>query len=162
MDFLKEWLQDGKFSTEIEDYLAITDNEVIVELRKAAIDNKHPGHIHAKRIIEHKHFKVMYECTPGDRDINIKAGEFVYMAACEKFGTEYVRYDRYPQKGGIYFFPVLHRGKILPSTKLSDTLAKSPVTATDFVFIDRTYLTDAEKWLAAEHDNIINKLEPQE
>ncbi len=160
-DFLKEWLPDGKFSTKIEDYLAITDNEVIVGLREAAIDSALPGHIHAKRIIEHKHFKVLYECTPDDREININAGKAIYKAVCEKFGAEFVRYDRYPGKGGSQFFPVLHRGKILPSTKLSDTLAKAPVAATDFVFIDRTYLTAAEEWLEAEHDNII-KLKPQE
>ncbi len=160
-DFLKEWLPGGKFSTEIEDHLAITDNEVVVGLRKAFSDDKHPGHIHATRIIEHKHFKVLYECIPDDRKININAGKTIYKAACEKFGAEFVRYDRYPGKGGSQFFPVLHRGKVLPSTVLSDTLKETPVVATDFVFIDRTYLTAAEKWLEAEHDNII-KLEPQE
>jgi len=157
-DFLKEWLPDGKFSTKIEDYLAITDNEVIVGLREAAIDSALPGHIHAKRIIEHKHFKVLYECTPGDRDININAGEAVYNAACKEFGAEFVRYDRYPRKGGSQFFPVLHRGKILPSTELSDTLKKTPDIATDFVFIDRTYLTPAEKWLEDNRNDIIKPL----
>jgi len=161
MDFLKKWLPNGIFPTDIEDHLAITDNEVIVELRKAAIDSKHPGHIHAKRIIEHKHFKVLYECTPDDREININTGKAIYEAARKKFGAEFVRYDRYPGKGGSQFFPVLHRGKILHSTELSDTLKETPVAATDFVFIDRTYLPDAEKWLEAEHDNII-KLKPPE
>jgi len=161
MDFLKKWLSNGIFSTDIEDHLAITDNEVIVELRKAAIDSKHPGHIHAKCIIEHKHFKVLYECTPDDRKININAGKAIYEAARKKFGSELVRYDRYPGKGGSQFFPVLHRGKVLTSTELSDTLKETPVAATDFVFIDRTYLTAAERWLEAEHDNIII-LEPQE
>lgn len=160
-DFLKKWLPDGNFSTNIEDHLAITDNEVIVELRKAAIDSKHPGHIHAKRIIKHKHFKVLYECTPDDRNININAGKAIYDAACKKYGAEHVRYDRYPPKGGSQSFPVLHRGKVLPSTELSDTLKETPVTTTDCVFIDRIYLPDAEKWLEAEHGNII-KLEPQE
>ena len=64
-------------------------------------------------------------------------------------------YDRYPGKGGSQFFPVLHRGKILPSTELAEA-------ATDFVFIDRTYLPDAEKWLEVEHKNIVIELEPQE
>jgi len=160
-DFLKEWLPDGKFSTEIEKHLAITDNEVIVGLREAFLDNEAPGHIHAKRIIEHKHFKVLYECTPDDREININAEKAIYEAACKKFGAEFVRYDRYPGKGGSQFFPVLRRGKVLSSTELSDTLKETPVAATDFVFIDRKHLTTAEKWLEAEHDNII-KLEPQE
>lgn len=161
-DFLQNWLEGGKFSIDIEDFLRMTDNEIIVEMQKAVFDNKHPGHIHAKRIIEHKHFKVLYECTPADREININAGKAVYKAACAKFGAEFVRYDRYPGKGGSYFFPVLHRGKILTSTELSGTLKKTPVVATDFVFIDRTYLTAAVKWFETEHDNIISKLEPQE
>ena len=161
-EFLKEWLPDGEFSTEIEDHLAITDNEVIVGLREAFLDEEHPGHIHAKRIIEHKHFKVLYECTPDDREININAEKAIYEAACKKYGEEYVRYDRYPGKGGSQFFPVLRRGKILPSTELSDTLKETPVAATYFVFIDRTYLPDAEKWLETEHDKIIKEEQQKE
>ena len=160
-DFLQNWLEGGKFSIDIEDFLRMTDNEVIVEMQKAVFDPQSPSHIHAKRIIEHKHFKVLYECTPDDREININAGKAIYKAVCEKFGAEFVRYDRYPEKGGSQFFPVLRRGKVLPSIELSDTLKETPVVATDFVFIDRTYLTAAEKWLEAEHDNTI-KLEPQE
>jgi hypothetical protein len=161
-DFLQNWLEGGKFSIDIEDFLRMTDNEIIVEMQKAVFDPQSPGHIHAKRIIEHKHFKVLYECTPVDRKININAGKAVYNAACEKYGAESVRYDRYSGKGGSYFFPVFHRGKILTSTELSDTLKKTPVVATDFVFIDRAVLSAAEKWLVTEHDNIIIKLEPQE
>jgi len=154
-DFLKEWLPNGKFSTVIEDHLAITDNEVIVELRKAALGTKHPGHIHAKRIIEHKHFKVLYECTPGDRNININAGKAVYDAACEKFGPDAVRRDQYTQKNSSQNFPVLQDGKILQSIDLSDTLTKAPVAATDLVFIDREHLDAAKKWLEDNHGNII-------
>jgi len=136
----------------------MTDNEVIVEMQKAVFDPQSPSHIHAKRIIEHKHFKVLYECTPNDREININAGKAIYKAVCDKFGAEFVRYDRYLGKGGSQFFPVLRRGKILPSTELSDTLKETPVVATDFVFIDRTYLTPAEKWLEDNRNDIIKPL----
>lgn len=157
-DFLQNWLEGGKFSIDIEDFLRMTDNEVIVEMQKAVFDTQSPSHIHAKRIIEHKHFKVLYECTPVDREININSGKAIYKAVCEKFGAEFVRYDRYPGKGGSQFFPVLHRGKVLPSTELSDTLKETPVVATDFVFIDRTYLTPAEKWLEDNRNDIIKPL----
>ncbi|OHB54400.1 MAG: phosphohydrolase, partial [Planctomycetes bacterium RBG_13_44_8b] len=144
-DFLKKWLRGGKFSTAIKNFLAITDNEIIVELRRAALNKRHPGHIHAKRIMEHKHFKRLYERNPIDQD-NLDAVELVYKAACEKFGKEAVRIDKPTQKGGSQIFPVLKGGKILTSTSLSDTLAKIPVAANDFVFIDREYLDVAEKW----------------
>ena len=154
-DFLQSWLPEGKFSTKVDDILKITDSEVIVELRKAVLDNKHPGHIHAKRIIEHDHFKVLYERNPADQSININAGQAIYEAACKEFPAESVKHDRYTQKGGSQTFPVLHRNKILPSVELSDTLARIPVVAIDFVFIDRKHLSAAEEWLEDTHDDII-------
>jgi len=154
-DFLKSWLPKGKFTTKVDDILKITDCEVIVELRKAALDKKHPGHIHAKRIMEHKHFKRLYERNPVDQqNINLDAVELVYKAACEKFGKEAVRRDTPTQKGGSLVFPILKDGKILTSTAMSVTLAEIPVAANDFVFIDRD-LDTAEEWLKEEHDNII-------
>jgi len=154
-DFLQSWLPEGKFPTKVDDILKITDSEVIVELRKAALDNKHPGHIHAKRIIEHNHFKKFYKRNPKDHKININSGELVYKAACEKFGAEFVRHDRYTQKGGSQTFPVQDYEKIFPSIELSDTIANMPVVATDFVFIDSEHLSAAKKWIEEEHDNII-------
>lgn len=154
-DFLQSWLPEEKFSTKVDDILKITDNEVIVELRKAALDNEHPGHIHAKRIIEHNHFKKFYKRNPVDQKINFNSGELVYKAACEKFGEEFVRHDRYTQRGGSQPFPVQDYEKILPSIELSDTIADMPVVATDFVFVDSESLIAAKKWIEEEHDNII-------
>jgi HD superfamily phosphohydrolase len=154
-DFLKEWLPNGKFPTVIEEHLAITDNEVIVELRKAALDETHPGHIHAKRIIEHKHFKRLYERNPDDQHINLNSVEEVYKAACNKFGPEAVRCDQYEQKDSSQNFPVLQDKKILTSTSLSDTLAKIPVAVIGFVFIDRVHFDTAEKWLDDNRNDII-------
>ena len=154
-DFLQNWLEGGKFSIDIEDFLRMTDNEVIVEMQKAVFDPQSPGHIHAKRIIEHNHFKVLYQRNPVHHKININAAKAVYEAASRKFGAEYVRYDRYKQKGGSQIFPVLRQEKILQSTDLSDTLSKVPVVATDFVFIDREQLNPAKKWLSDNLDDII-------
>jgi len=154
-DFLQNWLKDGKFSTNIENHLAITDNEVIVEIRKAALDTKHPAHVPAKHIIEHKHFKVLYRRNPIDQDINSDAVKFVYNAACKKYGDKLVRFDEYTQKGESQNFPVLDHGKILQSIGLSVTLKKVPVVAAGFVFVERDRLDNAKKWLEKEHDQII-------
>jgi uncharacterized protein len=163
-DYLKESLPNRKFSTEIEKHLEITDNEILVNIRKAASDNKQPGHIHAKRIIEHDHFKRLYERNPIDINQKIfNAGELVYKAACDKFGPEAVRHDQYTQKGDTQGFPVLdYNENILTSTMLSDTLTKIPVVAIDFVFIDRKHLEAARKWLNEKRTDIIKPLTPQE
>ena len=157
-DFLKEWLPDGKFSTKIEDYLAITDNEVIVGLREAAIDSALPGHIHAKRIIEHKHFKVLYKRNNNDQNKNQNAIEDVYKAACAKYGTDSVRCDEYTQPGSSQVFPVQEDEKILQSIEESTTLNEVPVVATGFVFIDRDHLSPAKEWLKDNCDDIIKPL----
>ena len=124
-------------------------------MQKAVLDPENQSHIHAKRIIEHNHFKVLYERYPAHHKININAAEAVHKAAISEFGAESVRYDRYTQKGGSQTFPVWRQGKILQSTDLSDTLAKVPVVATDFVFVDREQLNGAKRWLTDNLDDII-------
>jgi len=158
-DFLKEWLPDGKFSTEIEAHLAITDNEVVVGLRKAVLDDKYPGHIHAKRIIEHKHFKVLYKRNHNDQNKDPNAIEDVYKATCAKYGKDSVRCDEYTQSGSSQAFPVEEDEKILQSIEESATLNEVPVVATGFVFIDRDHLRSAKKWLEENRDDIIKPLE---
>lgn len=155
-DFLQSWLKNGKFSPKIGEHLGMTDNEVVVELRKAALDPKHPGHLHAKRIITRDHFKLLYTRNPDDLAINPNAGDAVYDAACDKFGAGVVRYDKYRQKGGSQYFPVLCKDdRILQSVELSDTLRKMPVVATEFVFVQNECLESAQKWLEENRKEII-------
>lgn len=159
-DFLQNWLEGGKFSTEIGKHLAMTDNEVIVGLRKSALNDQHPAYAHAKRITERTHFKQLYERNPIDQDINPDAAKAVYNAACQEFGTNVVRRDYYTQKGGPEYFPVrLKDGRILQSVDLSDTLKKVPIVATDFVFIEEEHLGEAWNWLKKNRKEIIK---PQE
>jgi len=76
-DFLKDWLPDGRFSTDVDHHLSLTDNEVISALRIAASDSEKQGHKHASRIINRKHFKELYERNPEDVAINLQ-----FPAAC--------------------------------------------------------------------------------
>jgi hypothetical protein len=154
-DFLQSWLKGGKFSTSVAEHLKMTDNEVLVEMQRAVLDSQHPGHNHARRIVERKHFKVLYKRNPDDQRINPNAAQAVYDTACEKYGKENLRRDSYTQKGNSQIFPVLQDGRILQSIDLSDTLNKVPVVATDYVFICGDLLKEARKWLKSEHMKII-------
>jgi HD superfamily phosphohydrolase len=157
-DFLKQWLEEGKFSAELESHLSMTDNEVNAALRLAACDPAQPGHESARRIICREHFKVVYERNPADVQVNPDSASAIFRAAQQEFGTESVRVDRYRQKGGPYDFPVLHRdGTSLSSLDLSEILKKIPVFATDYVFVDREKLHEAEKWLEANRAAIIKE-----
>jgi len=162
-DFLKEWLENGKFSTDIEAHLRMTDIEVLQAIREANSDARHPGYIHANRIIGRGHFKVLYSRNPDDRKINPDAAVAIYEAACQEYGRDSVRHDEYRQKGKSQDFPVIGKdGRVLQSIKLSDTLKEVPIVATDFVFIDGSLLEEARKWLEAKRDEIIKAQEETE
>ncbi len=157
-DFLAQWLSGGKFSTELESHLAMTDNEVTTALISAAFDSSKPGHEAARRIICREHFRVMYERNPADLAVNAESASAVFRAAVKHFGAESVRSDKYTQRGGSYDFPVLQRdGDSVSSLALSETLKAIPIFAIDYVFVEPEKRREAEKWLETNHDAIIKE-----
>ncbi|WP_449244055.1 HD domain-containing protein [Desulfobacca acetoxidans] len=155
-DFLKEWLQNGKFSTDIQQHIKMTDNEITVAFMEEAFDESRPIHQHARRILRREHFKVIYERNPNDVRINPEAGQSVFNALKQEFGEEHFRRDRYPQKGGAPDFPVrLRGGQIVSSLAKSDTLKRVPIVSVDYVFCDRKIYGRADEWLKAIRDKII-------
>ncbi|BAF60748.1 phosphohydrolases [Pelotomaculum thermopropionicum SI] len=155
-DFLEKWLPSGKFPTNVERFLALTDSEVITALLKASRDPGHPGHDPARRIVEHKHYKLLYKRNPADLQINIRAGEAIFRSASARFGEDLVRGDFYKEKGGIPDFPVKTKdGRIVSSLVISDTLRNIPVVAVDYVFIREDLLKEAQEWLEKNREEII-------
>ena len=156
VDFLKEWLPGGQFSTSADEYLCMTDNEVTSALLEAARDSSKNGHLHAGRIVKRKHFKVLYDRNPTDVEINPEAGIAVCKALSDEFGEENFRHDRYSQRGDPPNFPVILRnGEYASSLVRSRTLKKIPVVSTDFVFADRSTYENAKEWLASNGDYIL-------
>lgn len=164
-DFLTAWFGKNNFPTELDKFLDITDNEVLVELRKAANNASHEGHDSARRIMNHEHFRLLYERNPADAEKNPESGEAVYNAACKKFGEEHFRHDRVLQKKSGTEFPVKTKagdGKIESSLKLSDVLKNLPLVNVDYVFVSPEKLSDATEWLDKERNNIITAKEEGE
>ena len=159
MDFLKEWLDGGVFSTDLETHLKITDNEVTAGFVAAAA-REEPGHVHARRIVERKHFKVVYERNPDDVRINPEAGRAVFEGLGEEFGTDSIRHDYYRQRGGAPDFPVkLRNDDVVSSLAVSETLDRLPVVSVDYVFAERSRFADAKAWLQVQREEVIR---PQE
>jgi len=155
-DFMSAWLGEQGVPTDLSDFLNLTDNEVLVELRKAADDSEHRGHDPATRIAKRQHFKVLYERNPIDAQRNPECGKAVYDTARGKFGDEMVRHDRYTQKGTAVTFPVRSNdGRIYSSYAASDVLRKVPLVNIDYVFIAPEKRAEAEVWLKQELDRII-------
>jgi HD superfamily phosphohydrolase len=155
-DFLAANLDGGKFPTDLESHLGMTDNEVNVRILSASRDTTNGGHDAARRIAEHDHFKVLYQRHPEDVKVNTEAGKAVFEAAQWKFGGENVRRDHYPQKREPTLFPVLLKdGRIASAEKLSEVPRRLPVVAVDYVFILPELWKDAIPWLTANRDQLI-------
>lgn len=158
-DFLSAWLQTrpdgGKFSTAINEHLTITDNEIMAEIRAAAADKKRPGHDAARRVVEHDHYRLLYQLSPADAQTNPQAAESIFKAACEKFGNDNVRRDHRSSKDKGPVFPVSTQDgqdsqgrRVESSLKVSQVLRQIPATAFDYVFVCRDKKDEATKWLA--------------
>lgn len=155
-DFLKNHLNESKFSTTVEDHLNITDNEIVAAILAADRDVKSPSHKYAKRLMRREHFRQLWHRNPEDIAKNPEAGAAIFEKACEEFGEDNIRHDRYPQKNQGVDFPVLtDDGRICSAQDISEVLAKLPPVAVEYVLIDPSIRVKAEKWLNENRSDII-------
>lgn len=155
-EFLKAWLPGGRFSTNLEDHLNLTDNEVTAGFLAAARDPNSPGHDPARRIVQREHFKRLYQRNPDDVAVNPDAAKAIYNAARIRFNEADVYYDRYKEKGRSLDFPVgNYDGRTVSCVSLSETMNIVPVVAVDYVFIRPDLLEDADRWLKVSRPTII-------
>jgi hypothetical protein len=153
-DFLKEWLPNGEYPTDIHRHLNLTDNEVMSALLKASRDSNEPGHAHARRITERKHYKLLYQPSPDEPE----ATKMVFEAAQKQYGNDVVRIDEYAERGGPPDFPVYRKdGRISSAYHLSYTLQKLPVARLSYIFISPDKRKDAQKWLQTNKNDILRK-----
>lgn len=145
-DFLAEWLDGGRFSGGLDDHLAMTDAHVTVAMLQASNEPGWPGHVHACRVVQRDHFKVLYAPTPIDLRRNAAGAKQLFDAACQKFGIEAVRYDRYSKGGSTDTFPVLTKEGVQASNGLSDVLGNVPIASSHYVFIQPDLEAEAKRW----------------
>ena len=155
-DFLKDWLPSGKFPTKIEELLKITDNEVTAELLTAAQNSSHRAHLHAQRVVNRKHFRLIYERNPDDCAVNPDAAKNLYDALCGRYGTDNVRFDSFREKSSAVSFPVLNKdSRVVSALALSQTMAKLSLVTVDFVFISLEKREEAKRWLEENRKTLI-------
>jgi HD superfamily phosphohydrolase len=156
-EFLKKWLQNGFFPTDVENHLQTTDNEVLAGLFKVVRDQTHPGHEYAERIVARNHFRLLYDRKQEDISKNLEAPKAIYNELCKKFGEKNVRYDTYKQEGEDSDFPVYVKNnrRIVSSLSISDVLPKIPIIAIDSIYINPDCRSNATEWLNANRELII-------
>ena len=159
-DFLKAWLDKGRFLTNIEAHLRMTDNEVTSALLAAARSKRSAGHDPASRIVKREHFKKLYERNPLDVQENSEAASAIFKAAEQEFGSDNLRFDQYPAKGGGHDFPVLlSDNRIVRSGAASAVLLKVPPIAAEFIFVAPDKRDKAMAWIEMNRKSIITRRE---
>lgn len=163
LEFLKDWLSDGRFPIEIQEHLKFSDNEVTAGMWKAAADSTERSHVLAKRIVSREHFRQVYEPSSSDQLAALEPGKKVYDALIAKFGADQVRRDVHAQKGGSYDFPVYTKAKLIDSSlALSPTLSRVPTFSVDRVYVSLAVRDEAEQWVAENRDRIVNGADGEE
>ena len=157
-DFLAAWLPGGKLTTNTEEHLSKTDNEVMSAIAKAARDPSAPGYSAASAIMFRKHFKVLYSRNPQDVEINPEAVTAVYEAAKDKFGEDAVRLDDLAWGTPSPDFPVLMRdNQTASSLRVSEVLNRLPGTVIGYVFVAPDQVVEAKTWLDKNRRQIIQE-----
>lgn len=155
-DFLRVFLHEGTIPIDVEEYLKLTDSEIMTGIYAAYRDPKNPAHDPARRIVERKHFRVLYSRNPIDIAKTTEAGKAICEAASKKFGEDKIRHDTYVQKGSDVTFPVLEKdGRIVSSRMKSEVLNTLPVVKIDTVYVDPSLEDAAKRWLEKERETII-------
>jgi HD superfamily phosphohydrolase len=163
INFLSKWLPGGKFPTTPSQILEYTDIEVTNGIFEAARDSSRPGHDAAKRILDRKHFKVVYSHNPDDASKHPEPGCAIYAGLCKKYGSDKVHHDPFVEKGGVFYFPVLDRDeRIVTSSQKSDTLANIPTVTVDNVFVDPIYADEAKQWVRCNRDSVLHRATKEE
>ena len=162
MDFLKAWLAEGTllgagtFPIDIEGHLSLTDNEANAALRIAASEKAKPGHESAKWILEHKHFRVLYERNPQDVKVYSDPGEAISKAAAIEFGEAAVRSSKPRLKNVGVDFPVRTRDdRVEPAISMSGVLNTLKPKSIDYVFVNPEIQDRATIWLEKNRQNIL-------
>ena len=158
LEFLKA-SPGGRFSTDVEQHLGMTDNEVNAAMMKAAYDPSARGHRHARAIFCRDHFRLVYERNPLDVKKNTRAAAAVAKFLTDKFGEDSVYLYTHSETNNRTDFQVRQMdGNVISSLDSSTVLRNIPVVMAEFVFVSGERRSEAEKCIK---EGIINIIEPK-
>jgi HD superfamily phosphohydrolase len=156
MSFLRSWLENKMFSTNLEEHLAMTDNEVMANILYASRTPGHAGHVPARMIVNREHFRLLYQRNPEDVAVNQQAAKLIADAISGHFGQDSVHYYTKREEDRSIDYPVWTSDRrIASSLAHSDILNQMPILAVEYVFIAPEKRKEAEAWLAENRRTII-------
>ncbi|MBX9911578.1 MAG: HD domain-containing protein [Beijerinckiaceae bacterium] len=157
IDFLQQWLPEGRFRTDNDGHLMNSDAEVIAAIRQCAADPALPAHDPASRIQNRNHFRRVFSSVPGDKEgAIIQPGKALYDRACAQFDPAKLRYDYVPPKVSSPDFPVLlYDGTVASCLSLSQVMENIPTMEVDSIYCCNAILPDVRQWLEQNKNQIL-------
>lgn len=154
--FLKDSLPGGAYPTALRDFLAITDNEILFLIRKAANDPAHHGHMNGRRIYQRKHFKCPVKLMAQDFVQNPSALEDIAAALGKILGEENIIIDK-GQKATASSddFPIWSDGRIFSAHGQSKVMTSLPEATAWYLFVAPELRDRACAWVKKNVDSYL-------
>jgi uncharacterized protein len=145
-DFVKAWLDGKHFPITPQEHLRMTDNDLLVEMNVAALDQGQRLHPEASRLLSRDHFRTVYSLSGTHKRLNPDVFSLVVEAVEGAVGKENVRNDSYTAKSEANSFPVrLDSGEVVSSDSESGVISNIPPIDIGFVFVHRSQVSKAEE-----------------
>lgn len=162
-DFMQACHENG-FPIEYEPFLALTDNEVLAQLRHVARVPGAKGHDAAKRLTSRGHFRCVYQQTHADaaplisHGITTPPALILADALREQFGEHAVKDDTDEKKHKNIDFPVLqeeHGEGVLLASQEMPTINSVPNVETGYIFVRPDLCEKAASFLDRNKKNVL-------
>ena len=154
-EYLRFYLGLSGYPTSVEAHLQITDDHVLAKMQDDATDPSAEGHAMARRILDRKFFRLLYDRRTEDLDRNLDAVDLVYSAAKQEFGSDHVLREtnidpKRPESAApkpFRFAVEREGGEVVSSLRISQILGRLPKAVYDDVFVAPEIEEKAEQWL---------------
>jgi HD superfamily phosphohydrolase len=154
--YLKECLPGGVYPTGLKEFLGVTDNEIFVQMRRAAAREQAPGHEHARRICQRRHFKKVYQVMAQDCVKNPSAVGDIAAGLAHAFGEENImRDDVGKSTASKNDFPIRANDKIISAHGQSEVMTSLPMATAWFIFAAPEYKEKACAWVRKNLDFLL-------
>jgi uncharacterized protein len=162
VEFLSAWLEGGRFSTDLNDHLSMTDNEVLSAILRIGESPDDANHELAKRIHRRNHFKRVYDRPPDVAARNPEVVAGIRDAINAEFGEGTALADEPEDTKKAPDFPVRDgNGDIVSSLSISSVLQQLPEIVLGYVFVRPDMYEKVKEWIAVNRDELTAPLEEE-
>ena len=157
-EFLKAWLPAGTFSSDWQELIKITDDEVLAAIRTATLEVTHPQHILASRLMGRQHFRTAYQLLPSHK----QKRPTIFSELCDftsnRYEADKVRIDLYsPTTVPNDFLVVTQTGSVESSLAVSPIVERTNLEEIGLILVEPSLKDEAQDAIAGEINRLLSE-----